>query len=239
MRPRLILFAKAPVIGGAKSRLAAGIGKVAAWRIYRSMLAGLTRRLRDPRWDLVLAVTPDSAVRRRFPGAWPDDLARIPQGAGDLGARQAMVFSSPITPPRPSPRGEGERALSPVVSNPRSAVGRNALPPPRGRAGVGGATTVIIGADAPQVTRADIAAAFKALKTHDAVIGPAEDGGYWLLGLNAPAPAGLFNGVRWSHGRTRADLETRMRALGLTRIHHLRTLRDVDEAGDLKHSKPN
>jgi glycosyltransferase A (GT-A) superfamily protein (DUF2064 family) len=103
---------------------------------------------------------------------------------------------------------------------------------------VGGAPTLVIGADAPQVTRADIAAAFKALKRHDAVIGPAEDGGYWLLGLNAPAPAGLFDGVRWSHAQTRGDLEARMAALGLARIAHLRTLRDVDEAGDLKAAKP-
>ena len=194
MKPRLVLFTKAPVIGGAKSRLAAGIGKVHAWRIYRAMLAGLTRRLRDPRWDLMLAVAPDQAAARRFAGVWPADLARLPQGDGDLGDRQARVFSWP-------------------------------------------APTVVIGADAPQITRADIAAAIRALKRHDAVIGPAEDGGYWLLGLNAPAPVDLFDGVRWSHGRTRADLEARMAALGLTQIHHLRTLRDVDEAEDLKRSK--
>jgi DNA-binding MarR family transcriptional regulator len=108
MKPRLIVFTKAPVIGGAKSRLAAGIGKVPAWRVYRAMLATLTRKLRDSRWDLVLAVAPDRAVSRRFPGAWPDDLARMAQGCGDLGARQARVFTRRITPPRPSPQGEGE-----------------------------------------------------------------------------------------------------------------------------------
>jgi glycosyltransferase A (GT-A) superfamily protein (DUF2064 family) len=108
-----------------------------------------------------------------------------------------------------------------------------------GWAGVGGAPVCVIGADAPQITRADIAAAFAGLKHTDAVIGPAEDGGYWLLAMNAPAPPGLFDGVRWSHAHTRADLEARLRALGLTRIKHLRTLRDVDEAGDLiKKSNP-
>ncbi len=193
MKPRLIVFTKAPVIGGAKSRLAAGIGKVPAWRVYRSMLARLIRALRDPRWTVALAVAPDGALGRRFPGVWPDDLPRAPQGGGDLGDRQARVFS------RRAP-------------------------------------TLVIGSDAPQVTRADIAAAFKALKAHDAVIGPAQDGGYWLLGLKAPAPAGLFDGVRWSHTQTLSDLEARMRALGLTRIAQLRTLRDVDEAGDLKAS---
>ena len=98
---------------------------------------------------------------------------------------------------------------------------------------MGGAPTCVIGADAPQITRADIAAAFRGLKRHDAVIGPAEDGGYWLLALNAPAPAELFDDVRWSHAETLADLEARLRDCGLVRIKHLRALRDVDEAGDL------
>lgn len=191
MKPRLVVFTKAPVIGGAKSRLAAGIGKVPAWRVYRAMLAGLMRRLRDRRWDIVMGVAPDRAIARRFPGAWPNDLARVAQGGGDLGDRQARVFLQRFSP------------------------------------------TLVIGSDAPQVTRADIAAAFKALKAHHAVIGPAEDGGYWLLGLNAPAPAELFEGVRWSRAETRADLEGRLRACGLTRIKHLRVLRDVDEASDL------
>ncbi|MFW5661418.1 MAG: TIGR04282 family arsenosugar biosynthesis glycosyltransferase, partial [Oceanicaulis sp.] len=139
---------------------------------------------------------------RRFPGVWPDALARIAQGGGDLGARQARVFAAGGCPPRPSRQGKG-----------------------------GG--TLVIGTDAPQVTRADIAAAFRLLKRHDAVIGPAADGGYWLFGLARPAPPGLFDGVRWSHAETRADLKARLHVFGLARIAHLRTLRDVDHAADL------
>ncbi|MCC5996153.1 MAG: TIGR04282 family arsenosugar biosynthesis glycosyltransferase [Oceanicaulis sp.] len=190
MRPVLVIFAKAPVIGGAKTRLARGVGKVSAWRIYRAMTAKVLRRLKDDRWTLRLAISPDSALTRRFPGAWPPDVARMAQGSGDLGARQARAFA-----------GRG-----PVC---------------------------VIGSDAPDVTRADIAAAFAHLKRHDAVIGPAEDGGYWLLALNGPAPRGLFDGVRWSHDATRADLEARLTAHGF-RIARLRALRDVDEADDLR-----
>jgi glycosyltransferase A (GT-A) superfamily protein (DUF2064 family) len=47
------------------------------------------------------------------------------------------------------------------------------------------------------------------------VIGPAEDGGYWLLALNAPVPPALFDAIRWSHAQTRADLEAQLRAFGL------------------------
>ncbi|MEQ8406154.1 MAG: TIGR04282 family arsenosugar biosynthesis glycosyltransferase [Oceanicaulis sp.] len=186
---RLVVFAKAPVIGGAKTRLAAGVGKVAAWSIHRAMTARILRTVRDRRWRTVLAVAPDQAVRRRFPGVWPQALPRLAQGGGDLGARQARVCE--------------QRA------------------------------TLVIGTDAPQIRRADIAAAFKALKRHDAVIGPAADGGYWLLGLARPAPGGLFDGVRWSNAATRRDLEARLGAFGLARIAHLRTLRDVDHAADL------
>ena len=182
-KPRLVVFAKAPVIGGAKTRLAAGVGRVEAWRLHRAMTAGLLRRLRDPRWETVLAVAPDPAVARRFPGVWPDGLRRLPQGGGDLGDRQGRAFTR---------RGP----------------------------------SVVIGSDAPDVTRGDLAAAFAALKRRDAVIGPAEDGGYWLIGLNGPAPAGLFDGVRWSSARTRDDLERNMSDFGISWTR-LRTLADI------------
>ena len=58
----------------------------------------------------------------------------------------------------------------------------------------------------PQITRADIAAAFSGLKRHDAVIGPAEDGGYWLGGLSPRAlRADPFADVAWSSPCALAD----------------------------------
>lgn len=191
MRPQLVMMTKAPVIGGAKTRLARHIGKVSAWRLYRAMVAKLVRRLKDRRWDFILAVAPQSALQRRFPCVWPIGMARIGQGGGDLGARQAKLFSR----------------FGPVC---------------------------VIGSDAPQVRRSDIALAFKRLKTHDIVIGPAFDGGYWLIAANAPLPQSVFEGVRWSHASTLSDLEGKLRAAGLDRIWHLRTLQDVDEAGDVE-----
>ncbi|PWE17630.1 hypothetical protein DDZ18_08185 [Marinicauda salina] len=223
------MFAKAPVIGGAKTRLAAGVGRVEAWRLHRAMTARLLRRLRDPRWETVLAVAPDAAVSRRYPGVWPEALKRVAQGGGDLGARQRRIFSwRPPTPTLPSGGREKRGRLSDSL-------------PSRGGTGWGGRRgcrrpTVVIGSDAPGVTRADIAAAFAALRRHDAVIGPAEDGGYWLLGLKAPAPAGLFDGVRWSHSGTRGDVERNLARFGMSWTH-LRTLADIDEADDLKRNR--
>ncbi len=89
---------------------------------------------------------------------------------------------------------------------------------------------ICIGTDTPAMKKRYIAEGFKALKRQKAVIGPAEDGGFWLLGLNAPARKGLFAAIRWSHARTRADLE---RAIGAG-IAYLPLLNDIDSLEDLK-----
>ncbi len=92
---------------------------------------------------------------------------------------------------------------------------------------------VIIGADIPGISRADIWDAFQALGRADAVFGPAPDGGYWLVGMkrSAPPPRTLFQGVRWSSGHALADSEASIPGL---RIAHVATRRDVDQAADLR-----
>ncbi|GAA3032310.1 TIGR04282 family arsenosugar biosynthesis glycosyltransferase [Streptosporangium longisporum] len=89
---------------------------------------------------------------------------------------------------------------------------------------------VLIGMDTPQITPALLEAATGALSCHDAVYGPAADGGYWLLGLRVPDPA-LVLGVPMSRPDTgRAQLE---RLAGL-RVFHLPELTDVDTAADAR-----
>ena len=82
-----------------KTRLARDIGRAAAWRFSRDLTRDLPRRLGGGgRWRLWLAVTPDRFARRgRF---WPPDVARLPQGSGDLGARMARVLRR--LPPGPA-----------------------------------------------------------------------------------------------------------------------------------------
>lgn len=65
---------------------------------------------------------------------------------------------------------------------------------------------VIVGSDIPDISRAHIADAFRALGRHDAVIGPADDGGYWLIGLRrSTRVVEIFDNVRWSGEHARAD----------------------------------
>jgi uncharacterized protein len=88
MKRRLVVFARAPQLGRVKQRLARGIGAAAALAFYRRTLAVVLRRVgRDPRWQTVLAVTPDRTARSAR--LWPLRLGRVGQGRGDLGARMA------------------------------------------------------------------------------------------------------------------------------------------------------
>jgi hypothetical protein len=90
---------------------------------------------------------------------------------------------------------------------------------------------VIIGCDIPDARASDVHAAFRALGHADAVFGPAEDGGYWLVGLSPRRPAHPFAAVRWSTSHALADTLVNVRG---RRVAFLRTLRDVDTAADLR-----
>jgi rSAM/selenodomain-associated transferase 1 len=93
----------------------------------------------------------------------------------------------------------------------------------------------IIGCDIPDANAADLRAAFRALGSHDAVFGPAEDGGYWLVALGTRRPAQPFDNARWSTEHALADTLRNFRG---RRVRLTRTLRDVDNACDLpKHPR--
>jgi uncharacterized protein len=91
---------------------------------------------------------------------------------------------------------------------------------------------IIIGTDIPAIRPAHIARAFRALGRADAVIGPAPDGGYWLVGLKrCPRVLSAFRNVRWSSAETRADTAANLIA---SRVALTDVLRDVDNAEDLR-----
>lgn len=89
---------------------------------------------------------------------------------------------------------------------------------------------VIVGTDVPGIRSAHIAQAFRALGRHQAVFGPAHDGGYWLVGLRRrPRCPKIFAGVRWS---TSAALADTIASLPESHVAMLETLRDVDTGAD-------
>jgi rSAM/selenodomain-associated transferase 1 len=96
----------------------------------------------------------------------------------------------------------------------------------------GAPRAVLIGTDAPGLSREHVEQAFDALRVHDLVLGPACDGGYYLVGLTAPRPA-LFEGIAWSTPAVLAQTLSKAAALGL-RHHLLPRLRDVDTLADVR-----
>ena len=90
---------------------------------------------------------------------------------------------------------------------------------------------VLIGCDCPALSAADLDAAFVALDDHDVVLGPAEDGGYVLIGVRRLSPV-LFEGIAWGGDRVLRQTRSRLVALGW-RWHELPMLWDVDRPEDL------
>ncbi|WP_245889978.1 TIGR04282 family arsenosugar biosynthesis glycosyltransferase [Celeribacter persicus] len=189
MKPTLIVMVKEPYLGRVKTRLGLDLGLVAATWWYRHQVMRTLRNLRDPRWRIVLAVSPDrEGMRSRI---WPGYLPRIPQGSGDLGSRMARCLAY-----------------------------------------VGGAPSCLIGSDIPGIRKHHIQAAFAGFGSYSAMIGPATDGGYWLIGLRHPAqqPAGFLRNVRWS---TEYALEDTLASAPSLNWGRCDVLSDVDTGADL------
>ena len=96
--------------------------------------------------------------------------------------------------------------------------------------GTGAERVVIMGSDCPYVRAEDVATAWANLRSSDVVLGPAVDGGYWLVGLSQMQPE-LFSGISWSTDRVLSETIARAKPLGLKTVL-LRTLSDVDTPED-------
>lgn len=185
----LIVFARAPVLGEVKTRLARAVGEEAALALYTAFLddtCALTQGLGARR---VLAVAGDAADAHLERLAKSQRLALETQGEGDLGARMQRAIA------RHLPRG-------PVV---------------------------LIGSDAPTLPRAYLHQALDALMEHDVVIGPSDDGGYYLVGARVEVPE-LFAGIPWS---TPEVLPATLARLGGRSHARLPACYDVDTVDDL------
>lgn len=89
----------------------------------------------------------------------------------------------------------------------------------------------IIGTDCPEIGEKLIIEAFEALKTHDLVLGPAVDGGYYLIGLKQVFPA-LFRDIPWGTGQVLAATQKIAAKLAL-KTAYLQKLADIDRPEDL------
>ena len=194
----VIVFAKAPVPGFAKTRLMPALGAQGAARLAERLLEeALRQAVAAAIGPVLLCCTPDAshAAFQRMAKLFAVTLSV--QGEGDLGLRM-------------------RRALEAALQS-HSRV-------------------VLIGTDAPGLDAAFLRSAADALLQHDAVFGPASDGGYTLVGLSRPAPE-LFEGIAWSTPQVMAQTRARAAAAGLTWTER-DPVADIDEPADLVHLPP-
>lgn len=191
---RVLVVAKAPVPGQAKTRLAARVGDVAAARVAAAALIDTLRT----------AAATVGAVRCHL--ALTGDLDR----AAEAARIRELLHGWTIT----EQRGDSfaERLLN---------AHREAGPGP----------VVQIGMDTPQVSPELLEAAAGGLRDHDAALGRAEDGGWWVLGRRDPAPLRALAEVSMSTRTTYADTRAALVAEGAT-VTGTPVLRDVDTEAD-------
>ncbi len=91
----------------------------------------------------------------------------------------------------------------------------------------GSDAVLIFGTDCPYINPDDLDAALKSIESSDVVLGPAKDGGYWMIGLGQYQSA-LFEGISWSTDKVLEQTLERAERLAL-KCHLLRELEDVDD----------
>ena len=91
---------------------------------------------------------------------------------------------------------------------------------------------ILTGTDLPSLTRAQVSQTVTQLGSHDLVLGPTLDGGYYLVALSRPAPE-LFRDIAWSTTTVLEETQKKAATLGLS-VALLPSLRDLDEIEDLK-----
>lgn len=167
----LVLFAKAPVLGKVKTRLAGELGEEAALRLYTAFLFDIVdvcaewRRqtvAADPNRRLILYATPDAEDPILAECARRSGARCAVQPDGDLGERLQAIFEQEFA--------RGARAVC------------------------------AIGSDSPTLPLHLVEHAFRALQWERVVLGPSFDGGYWTIGAQRPAPD-LFTDIPWSTDR--------------------------------------
>lgn len=204
--PRLLIFAKTPVPGLVKTRLVPPLTASQAAGLAEAFLLDALRTAAGLGGiDAELAYSP--------PESGPDIThwadRRWARGAAGLGPRPTL---------RPQEGANlGQRMCAALAAALAAGVRR----------------AVVIGTDSPDLPAALLRAAFAALETADAVLGPCPDGGYYVLGTSRVPPPGLLDGIAWSSGHEAAATRDRLAGAGF-RLAELPPWPDVDTPDDFR-----
>jgi uncharacterized protein len=207
----IVIFAKAPLPGFAKTRLAPALGEVGAAALAQRMLEHTVQQAAQAGLGAVeICTTPSTPTRNEThntqPSIHPSIHPIIEQAAQQHGASLTL-------------QGEGDlgqrmhRALERVLAQNSQAL--------------------LIGTDAPALDAPLLRRAAAALATHEVVFVPALDGGYALVGLRRADPR-WFLGLTWSTPRVMQHSRERLQAAGVSWAE-LPPVADIDEPSDLVH----
>ncbi len=211
-REILILFARPPLPGRAKTRLIPALGAEGAARLYRAFLAD--------------AAEAAAAVRAARP-----TVALAAEWALDGGERLEAL---PLAEWLPGPFLHRRQTGSDLGARMAAALGRSLA---------GGGRAVLVGTDFPDLPPAIPLEAFEALARKSlqepglpspprrAAVGPAADGGYYLIGLNQPALE-IFEDIPWGSNRVFGSTLSKLQALSFD-FKILREWDDVDDPAGL------
>ncbi len=151
-----------------------------------------------------------------LPAAWPVEIHHAPADAAS--ASEFRHWLGPTFTYNPQAEGSLTERLIHAAATARTRHPSEPL--------------IFLGGDCPTLDHATLLAARDALVTHDVVLGPATDGGYYLIALRRPEPA-LFTDIPWSTDRVLATTLARLASLGLTHAL-LPEKSDIDTLADLQ-----
>jgi rSAM/selenodomain-associated transferase 1 len=145
------------------------------------------------------------------------------------GARRVLIAYAPASARARFAALDGAQVLKPQGHGSFGARLRRAL-----AAGLTvGERVVLIGTDSPTLRPSVLRSAFAKLRTADAVLGPAEDGGYYLIGTRTRLPNTLFEGMPWSTASVAAETLRRAAEREL-QVERLASWYDIDDASSLQ-----
>ncbi|MGO8919053.1 MAG: TIGR04282 family arsenosugar biosynthesis glycosyltransferase [Stellaceae bacterium] len=203
----IAVMAKAPRAGQVKTRLVPPLTPEAAGLLSASFLSDITENIR---------LAARAAALQGYIAYAPAGLERLFDGVVAPGTGMVLADGSGDLPPRV--KGFGRSLLH--AAQALFARGHDAV--------------CLLNSDSPTLPTALLAEAARALGAPGdrVVLGPADDGGYYLLGMKAPH-AHLFEDIAWSTGAVAAATRARARALGLA-IVELAPWYDVDDGAALE-----
>jgi uncharacterized protein len=184
---------------------------------------------------------PGQAKTRLIPALGPEGAARLQIAMTQHSLRQARGLEQPIAiyytngeePELRDWLGEDLRYCTQAAGD----LGAKMLGAFWDSLGDETGAAVIIGTDCPGIDTQLLAQTFEALQTSDLVLGPALDGGYYLIGLRRVIPA-LFENIPWSSDQVLSQTQAIANRLNLS-IHLLPELPDIDRPEDLKFLPPH